>query len=104
MEHSIPQVSAFLDIRDYKSLQATQRRQKAMDFFMTYCGDRDELRLPDHMVKSLTDKIDTEQFSIDFFDAILMELEFMTIEAHNRFKKSPMFLNGMYTIMTSPPV
>jgi class 3 adenylate cyclase len=93
---------AWHDMREYRGLPSSLRPQAATDIFMRYCSNT-PTKLNDTIVQILLSKMDLEQYPLDLFDDVTVELERISIEAHFRFTKTPMFLNAMYSLMKEKP-
>jgi CHASE1-domain containing sensor protein/class 3 adenylate cyclase len=97
MELSIATVATWKDLREF-SLNPSKDR--AYELFAKYCIDG-HLPIKDELIRSLEKRIGTGEYDPSLFADIVLELEGLVVEAHNRFKRSPMFLNGMYSIMVN---
>jgi class 3 adenylate cyclase len=99
MECSIAELSAWRDLREFRQCQLETKRQTlVVEIYTKYC-ETGPLRLKEGLVQMIIDRMETLSFST--FDDVIGELEFLTTEAHNRFKRSSLFINNMYNLMTT---
>jgi hypothetical protein len=99
LEASDTAMNAWNDMLVYRTIPTKDR---AYDLYAKYCMREDKKSIVrQELVIEIERKISEDQYEATMFDDVIYEMELLVTEAHNRFKKSPMFLNGMYSIMVN---
>ncbi len=96
MEFSLAELQAWTDLKGLRQLSIDKRQEKISEILKMYC-DQGPLLLKETFIMKIHEQVDSTL--LPTFDDIIVELEHLTVEAHNRFKRSPIFLNSMYSLM-----